>query len=771
MSDSVAEAAERALFGAPGAGRGSMSENAEAGHYDAVRGCLGFSDNDDDDASQAPRGGQGDDLGVYHVCSQRQFDRQLYAASSAGSEDRRRSAGPQNEGRGSGPQVGVDADAPPDVHLRMIPDYDASLMGDGISPVAPCFNQGATMPGGWQEYLQAGVSDGLVPARAMCINIPAECLNFDAHKFSEWQTPMKNSVRAASIAALVGMIATPLSKGWLSGRHEELERDDGDGVQGGGEKKGVKRVWQYMMPSDDGSGGNVPMFVVAYEELYNSDKSEVVAIRVWHMVFDASHSTSELAEKLMMESRCQSAHSGMAHCSTTQKSDKQVKAGNETRVLLGPSLESTELELAAGMCWRHITDLSEYKNLLPSYAGQTDKSNGLHPMPGMEDYMPQGLFNQRLEKHDRLGCTHPLSIEWVFNAKRVDALRAGLVDLEGTDLDVHPDQTDPASYFAMGAEEGHTFRVPEWVAEERRCFFFQTTPFRPNIFDMVLPRPIAGNVSPGPTLLGLFRERFAPNTPEDSPALLNQFINEMTGRDQSIEKHIKALADSIVGFDHAACSREQRKDAILAKRAVLSGGIASYGQMDGNDHVIEPRQVLKEHALATSHMFKTLVQPWAFDQKRLLSEKEIALRSGENAEYMTEDISNPHFDELRTKREKFKERYNAVMEELCKLQLAKMERSFNSRMESESIPAGYRACWSGLQKELDAMPDKTANVAQALDMQMMESDRTVFGHMTNWLGTYFEDDCFIDGRDWRLMQELFFHWYAFLPIADPHTSL
>ena len=69
------------------------------------------------------------------------------------------------------------------------------------------------------------------------------------------------------------------------------------------------------------------------------------------------------------------------------------------------------------------------------------------------------------------------------------------------------------------------------------------------------------------------------------------------------------------------------------------------------------------------------------------------------------------------------------------------------------------------------MPDKTANVAQALDMQMMESDRTVFGHMTNWLGTYFEDDCFIDGRDWRLMQELFFHWYAFLPIADPHTSL
>ena len=484
----------------------SGAEDAEERRFRYVAGELGFSDGDDDARSSrqgdAMQDQNADHNGVYHVCSARQYANQrAYAGSHSSSEDRRQYAGagsgPQNEGRGagggggggSGVAVGMDVDAPPDVHLREVPDYDASKMGDGISPVAPCFNQGATMPGGWQEYAQAGVSDGLVPARVMCINIPAECLNFDAHKFSEWQTPMKNSVRAASIAALIGMIATPLSKGWLSGRHEELERDDGDGVQGGGEKKGVKRVWQYMMPSDDGSGSNVPMFVVAYEEVYNPERTAVVAIRVWHMVFDPSHSTSELAEKLMMESRCQSAHSGMAHCSTQQKSDKQVKAGNETRVLLGPSLESTELELAAGMCWRHITDLSEYKNLLPAYAGQTDKSSGLHPMPGMEDYMPQGLFNQRLERHDRLGCTHPLALEWVFNAKRTDALRAGLVSLEGDDLDVHPDQVDPSSYFNMSEEGLHAFRVPEWVAEEKRCFFFQTIPFKKNVFDMILVPP------------------------------------------------------------------------------------------------------------------------------------------------------------------------------------------------------------------------------------------------------------------------------------------
>ena len=37
------------------------------------------------------------------------------------------------------------------------------------------------------------------------------------------------------------------------------------------------------------------------------------------------------------------------------------------------------------------------------------------------------------------------------------------------------------------------------------------------------------------------------------------------------------------------------------------------------------------------------------------------------------------------------------------------------------------------------MPNKSANVAFSLDYQMTDSDRTVFGHMTNWLGTYFED--------------------------------
>ena len=56
--------------------------------------------------------------------------------------------------------------------------------------------------------------------------------------------------------------------------------------------------------------------------------------------------------------------------------------------------------------------------------------------------------------------------------------------------------------------------------------------------------------------------------------------------------------------------------------------------------------------------------------------------------------------------------------------------------------------YDGLQKELDDMPDRTANVAfggMGVDkggkcgIQLCDSDRTVFGHLQNWLGAIFED--------------------------------
>ena len=752
---------ERELFGGGPPrhdyGREEEEEDGSELRYRRIRQELAMSDNGDD--------ASGVDAGVYFSSSRVNADRRSHAASWQDSQDL--AAGPHNEHRrhpnleggyehgvGNG-GVPVRGGIAPDVHVQQMPGYDPVLLGQCLHPIAPVFTQASTMPGGWQEYSRSvlGGEPGpinpnaeslpsLVPARACVLNIPVGCFALGSNKFKEWQTPMHNSVRAASIAALLGLFAVPLSKGFLSGNHQEQAREAGsnDGGHRGTEKKSIKRVHTYMMPSNDNNRQNLPMVVVAYEEVYNRARTEVVAIRIWHFVFDPSHSTSYIARKLLEENGSEFDNAGAAHQQNNIRNKNLVTSSQQSRALLGFSLETAKLEQTAGMCYRHIMDISEYKNMLSSYAGQTDKSPGLHPIPDSSRVLPAGVYNTKFEEDHKLGCTHPLGLEWVFNAKRPDALRAGLVTLEGDEMDVHPDQVDPSSYFDLTSEDAHNFRVPEWVSNEKRCFFFQTNPFKLNIFDMILPRQIAGSVSPGKELLSLFRERFAPEIPLESSMLASHFENTITGQDQSIEKQVKALADSIISYDSIGCTPDVIKDASDARRAVLKGGIASYGQMDGEDHVVEPRQVLKEHAYHTTNIFNKLVQPWAQQQKRLLVEKELALRDGvANQEFRDVPISDSHFASVRKAKTKFQDRYNRIMEEMCKLHLAKMERAFNSRMDSESIPAGYRAVWSGLMKELESMPNKSANVAFALDYQMTDSDRTVFGHMTNWLGTYFED--------------------------------
>lgn len=623
------------------------------------------------------------------------------------------------------------------------------LLGDTVKMVPPRFRHGCSGSSGWMLHSQAGVDD-YTPVRAMVFNIPAECFSLDATKFTDWQTPMNNSMRAASIAALLGLVATPLSKGFVSGSHEEIARaeanagDTQDGQRGGDAKK-VNRVFWLMMPSPDDPSENIPMVNIGYEDIYNSARDAVVAIRIWHFVNDAAHSTSDLARKLMNESADESDHSGAAHCPNSMRRATVVAAAKASRSLVGASLDSAQLELAAGMCYRHIVNLQVYLNMMPHYAGKTDKSPGLPPIDA--EQLPPGVLNLPLLPTEKLGCTHPLAIEWVFNAKRAEGLGAGLVHLDGSHMDVHKDQITVSSYFdvstPMLSTDTHRFRVPGWVGSNadggKGCFFFQTDPFQRNVFDMVLPHSIAGAVRPGPKLLALYKECFGKKNedlPPDSPELLNRFNNTMTGRDQWMQTQITSMADSIVAFDTYECTPEQRMEAKSAKKAAARG-IAHYGQMDGESHVIEPRQCLKEHAWQTGNIHSKLLAPWAAKQQAMFAANDL----------------------LKKEKAEFKNRFRECMKELVLFHLAKMERSFTSKIDKESIPAGYRAVWDGLQEELRSMPEGTANIAFAEDMQMIDSDRTVFGYMTNWLGTFFEDDCFVDGRDWRLMQELFYHCF------------
>ena len=673
--------------------------------------------------------------------------------------------GPYNEGGyGNGHEDPIDDCAASSnmAHVRYMPGYDPKHLGHGIlEERVPDFHQGGAAASGWVDFLDAQI-EGIVPKRAMVFHIPVECLARDATRMTHWQTPMQNPTRATDIAALLGLLWTPTSKGWLSGRHEEISTQSSAPPENGAQRnvkrqKTPDRVFRYMYRHSQNLAKSVPMFVICYEELYDSTRTKVLAIRIWKLVFDQEHSDSELIRKLMDENHDQWSQAGVAHAPTASRRPGLVNEHKTTRQIAGSgSVAGARLEYFAGTQYLRIITENVYQQMLPMYAGADDKGGGKHAI--LLDKLPNGTLNRRIDKDcDGKGGDHPLSPEWVFNAKRLEALNAGLVHLNGEPMDIDPDQLQVESYFDLARG---TLRIPDWLRDEKQGFFFMTDPSKRNPFDLPLPRPLAGDVSPGIELLSLFKERMAPDVPLGSPRLLDLFKNTMTGTDQWTEKHIREMAESIMTYDTAGCTDEERVSIAHARAAIgSSGGVRNYGFTDGTDTVIEPRQALKDLAYESSTIHSKLIQPWVDDKRATLEKEEMRIRDDNGGEHENTPFEDRVFDELRKEKIDFKEHHTRIMKELAYLHLTRMERAFTSRVDSETIPAGYRAVWNGLQNELEDMPNKTANVAFALDMQMTDSDRSVFAHMNNWIGSFFEDDCYVDGRDWRIMQELFYHCF------------
>ena len=57
------------------------------------------------------------------------------------------------------------------------------------------------------------------------------------------------------------------------------------------------------------------------------------------------------------------------------------------------------------------------------------------------------------------------------------------------------------------------------------------------------------------------------------------------------------------------------------------------------------------------------------------------------------------------------------------------------------------------------MPNKTASIAFTQDVSLMFDDMSSFAQMNLWLGQFWEKDTFVEGRDRRIMDELFLHFF------------
>ena len=443
---------------------------------------------------------------------------------------------------------------------------------------------------------------------------------------------------------------------------------------------------------------------------------------------------------------------GIAHNQNATRRKNLVTEQKQNRVATGGTNSCQNMEYYCGTQYSRCINESQQIAMMKAYGGRSMHNDGL-PCINYAD-LPRGACTTRLANdgsdHTRgLGGTHPLSPEYCFNARRVMALRAGLVDFAGNHIDVHPDYVDPTKYFSDSGD----FTVPD-VDRTSGGFFFVIDPSVTNIFDVSLPRSIYGSVCAGVDILTLYKDENVDNpllSGSSKATLSDCFTQMMTNKDSEQLAMEKQMAETIIAYDSIDATEIDRK------------GLAHYGEVEANTNafLIEPRQIMKEIQVQTRRVAERLIEPWKQKREKLAIQMndEIRRSDGLDSDLMTCDHDDPRLADLHELEMNTQERHCRVQKDLVHLHIARIEAAFQSKMERKTIPPGYNAMYDGLKAELDKSPNNSASCAFAYDKCLVADDISVYADIHMWLGQFFEQECFIEGRDRRIMDEIFLHLF------------
>lgn len=666
------------------------------------------------------------------------------------------------------------------VDCSVMRDFVEEHFGGGkVDSRPPIFAQGASANSTWVEFSELNPeAQNFVPSRVLCYQFPRELFDSDGSRFRNMVTPLVNPQRAIDMCAVLGLNFAGTSKGWLSGTHEELQRANGDDDSGEDKddevKKKLKRVYRYTYMLAENNNVSAPMFVIGYQELWNEALDEVTAVRVYKFIFDDEHSDSELVRNVMDESRDTKFASGIAHSQNHSRRRNLVDEHRQHKVMTG----KTSLEDHAGIQYFRISSESQLLNALKNAAGKSIRGPGKPTCDWKA--LPPGVISSRITKStDRRGGQHPLSPEYQHNAKRQAAFNAWLVDFEGGDCDVHPNFLDSSLHFTDRGE----FTLPK-EAIDMKAMWLCIDPSVTNVFDLPLPRPMYTKVNAGRPLLRMYKEVCIDGAGQGAPGqgapgerdmanLLDRFNNFMTGTDSEHIETEKQAREAVCSYDSTTLSDAEREN------------LRHYGEMDHkNAYVIEPRQKLKEIQYQTRHVVAKVVDVWV-TQRRKLRDDEFercqAAATTSGAQSMDLEKTPPgggsesdaesddegteahvqwrrgHMRSVRRIAEETQARHCQVMRDVIHLHLNRIQAAFESTADRATVPEGYHAMYDYLKATSTSMG--TASVAWHFDNNLVGDDTSAFAQMMLTIGCFFENDCFIEGRDWRIMFEIFFHLF------------
>lgn len=657
------------------------------------------------------------------------------------------------------------------------------------------------------------------PVRAERILVPATLFKREAEYFSQWAMPVDHgSAKAYATAALVSGLFAGSAMGIPSGRHSDADEaedaDDGASTIGSSSNSARRRkkpkataeVSRYVYTPASDRDDQWPMFQIGYEEIYDRSDSKVVFVGVWKFTYDALHSSSHLFSNVMLQSSAMMKSQG-ASSQTAAMRNSKFSSEFERRRKAGLSMAdlNNDFESNVGMQYGRMDTTDKYKATLQTH-GQ-----GRMFVDDIHEHVSNPAGRKPLEGDQSLGYggMHPLSPEFVFNAKRAESLAFGCVGLDGSDVDVHPRYLDPSSYW-QGDDLG-LFKLPGANAS----FWICTTVETRTIFDLRLPQALQNQEVPGKHLMALFVERFcgsgggvggahpAPScaagatTHLGTPSLGSSSSSTTSLGPSSLSSSLSSSSSvcdesgeaGVLGvdrFDRRMYSKlrtlaKQINETELKESDAIKSMIRRYDDLGGkstssaissavsnsdatfeqgknkNTFRIRVTKATDKVADESTRIYNRVVSPWVVEQTRALERRRSEYLQRDDA-----DFASREWADIEDARIAFQRRLYHVKRDLTKYHLRCLYACFKSEQCLASIPNGYKSMVHALETQLE-INQGTASLAFPVGRkgkQIVGHDRQVWHELMSWLGGIFSTDAMIEGRDRFIMDELYLQAFS-----------
>ena len=700
-------------------------------------------------------------------------------------------------GANAGPRVAADPRLL--MGLEQMPGFSKEMMGHDIKPSPACYQTG--LPGYWAPWNKnsSPFTPGAEPrpARVLCHNIVSEFIAKDAARIGEWETLSDPGARARQVtsAALLGMLTTGTAKGWTcTDDHTELLQaasQDKDLSEAKSKLNGNVKTYTYRPHANslDASPAEKELTSTQFgwflEELYSPDKTKVVAIRIFKLIYCASHSDDELWRNLIDET---SEITRAGNINAIPEALRKPKLMQQNK-LQRSQINDEDLENTASTQWKRIDSMSALTKHLLHHAGAGDGNRGRPLYADMAKETAAGCIDRSLESDKKWGGKHPLGPSVALNFKRfkapnelypdhpgINVAIAGTVDAAGNQIKILPVQCDPGNYF----DANGTFRPPDEVEELGALWACHDNSVK-NIFNVPFPRPVHGSVVPEDVLLRAFFELRKnddkmlrrtqqcdpPKTFEEVRDVVEVAFNSMTTERDAVAAAISKgiLNTEMLAYD--SIDKTVAEQERLDRRAYEKRNVDKVGEV----WVLEPRQVCKDISLELERIFSMIDE---YDKRERIEHARSAKKKAR--------IQRQEDAFVRQKK-------HCDMVEAClRLGVRRFEHAFASKKLASTIPPGWRdICHTGLRAALKETaeigvrlagrnmgrkvdPDHvnakagTANMAFAHGQTLVRKDLTPWGHWRCFLTHMLSAGIKIQGDQVRLMLEAWIH--AFEPFQE-----